>query len=435
MSPAEAGRPGGRRRVVITGSGIVSPLGDEPRAVFAALCRGTTAMAPVEAFEVDGRAPDCAAEVRGFDPASYLGAKNFRPLDRTGLLATVAAELALRASGWSVEARAEHELGLALGTMFGSVHTISAFDRRALTAGPNYAKPMDFANSVINAAAGQTAIWHDLRGVNTTLSGGTTAGLQALGYAADLLRAGRAAAVLAGGADELCFESLYGFARAGWMAGSADGDGGEPRAVPLDRRRNGFLPGEGAALLVLEPAERAAARGATPLGEVLGHGAAFDPSRGTDASGAEQAVARAAAEALADAGLAASDVDLLSLSANGSVAGDAREARGLSAVFGDRLAEIPALAVKAMLGECLGASGAFQALSALHALAAGRLPGVAGLEEVDDGLPVPSLAAHERPLAGRIALVTGLDFDGGATAVVLAVGPADAAGGDSEGGP
>jgi 3-oxoacyl-[acyl-carrier-protein] synthase II len=313
--------------------------------------------------------------------------------------------------------------------MFGSVHTISAFDRRALTAGPIYAKPMDFANSVINAAAGQTAIWHDLRGVNTTLSGGTTAGLQALGYAADLVAGGRAEAVLAGGADELCFESLYGFAHAGWLAGTggAPGENGAragnaapPRAVPLDRRRNGFLPGEGAGLLMLEPAERAAERGVPVLGEVRGHGAAFDPSRGRDAASGAEAVARAVREALDDAGLAAEDVDLLSLSANGSVAGDAVEVRGLAAVFGERLAAVPATAVKGLTGEALGASGAFQALAALGAFASGRLPGVAGFEASDDALPVPSLAAGERPLPARTALLTAVDFDGGAVAVVLA---------------
>jgi 3-oxoacyl-[acyl-carrier-protein] synthase II len=311
--------------------------------------------------------------------------------------------------------------------MFGSVHTISAFDRRALTAGPIYAKPMDFANSVINAAAGQTAIWHDLRGVNTTLSGGTTAGLQALAYAADLLRGGRCEAVLAGGADELCFESLYGFARAGWLAGTGNG-GSPPRAVPLDRRRNGFLPGEGAALLMLEPAERAAARGATPLAEVRGHGAAFDPSRGRDAAAGAAALARAVRAALADAGMAPEEVDVLSLAASGSVAGDAVEARGLGEVLGARLAEVPATAVKAQLGEALGASGAYQALAALGALSEGRLPGVAGLEAADDGLPLPSLAAGERPLAARTALLTAVDFDGGAVAVVLSAA-ADGGGG------
>jgi 3-oxoacyl-[acyl-carrier-protein] synthase II len=277
---------------------------------------------------------------------------------------------------------------------------------------------MDFANSVINAAAGQTAIWHDLRGINTTLSGGNTGGLVALGYAADLVAGGRAAAILAGGADELCFESFYGFQQAGLLAGSRNG--GAPRPVPFDRRRNGFVPGEGAVLLMLERADAAAARGAAPYARVAGHAAAYDPSRGHDDAAATATLARAVRLALEDAAVEPGDVDLLSLSANGSVAGDAREARALAEVFGDRLGEVPACAVKAALGEALGAGGGYQALAAVSALAEGRLPGVPALDAADEALPLPSLAGGERPLAGaRVALLTALDFDGGAVAVVL----------------
>jgi 3-oxoacyl-[acyl-carrier-protein] synthase II len=427
---------GGRQpaAVAVTGAGVVCPLGDRPWKVFAALCRGETALAPVEGFDLTapdagglsaGSVPDLAAEMRGFDPQDYLGRRNFRPLDRTGRLATVAAELALTASGWSEEARRDAEVGLVLGTMFGSVHTISAFDRRAQTAGPIYAKPMDFANSVINAAAGQTAIWHDLRGVNTTLSGGNTGGLAALGYAADLVAGGRAGSVLAGGADELCFESFYGFARAGWLAGSGGTDGAEtPHPVPFHPRRNGFVPGEGAALLMLESEAAARRRGVPVLARVRGHGSAFDPSRGEDDTAAVAALERAVHLALEGAGIKAGDVGLLSLSGNGSRGGDAREARALERVFGDGLGDVPALAVKGALGEALGASGALQALMAVLAMTEGRLPGVTGLDAADPELPALSLAAQERPTRAVTALVTALDFDGNAVAVVLGAGDA-----------
>src|SRR5205085_7794233 len=151
-----------------------------------------------------------------------------RPLDRTSRLVASAAQLALNDSGWSEALRNQHEVGLVLGTMFCSVRTISEFDRRAVEAGPAYASPLDFSNTVINAAAGQTAILHDLRGVNTTVSTGVTSGLQAIAYAADLIRGGRARALLAGGADELCFESFYGFERAGLLCRSNGHQGHYP---------------------------------------------------------------------------------------------------------------------------------------------------------------------------------------------------------------
>ena len=151
-----------------------------------------------------------------------------------------------------------------LGTMFCSVRTISQFDRRALEVGPAYASPMDFSNTVINAAAGQTAIMHNLRGINSTISTGTTSGLQAISYATEVIRSGRARAVLAGGADEMCFESFYGFDRAGLLCRSDQCEGDFP--IPFDKRRNGFALGEGAAFLMLENATFARQRGAHVLG-------------------------------------------------------------------------------------------------------------------------------------------------------------------------
>src|SRR4029079_17462597 len=123
--------------------------------------------------------------------------------------------LALDDSGWAEAMRQDGEGGVALGAMFCSVDTISEFDRRALEAGPRYASPMDFSNTVINAAAGQTAILQNLRGINSTISTGISTGLQAIAYATEVSRSGRARAVLAGGADEMCFESFYRFERAG----------------------------------------------------------------------------------------------------------------------------------------------------------------------------------------------------------------------------
>src|ERR1041385_9069653 len=234
------------KSVVITGAGVVSSLGDTPAALHAALCEGRSGISPVELFDTAGLGCPLGGEVKGFDAQKYLGRRNLRPLDRTSRLVASAAQLALDASGWTAEMRAEHEVGLVLGTMFCSVHTISEFDRRALEAGPAYASPMDFSNTVINAAAGQTAILHDLRGINSTISTGITSGLKAIAYATEIIRSARARAVLGGGADELVFESFCGFDRAGLLCRSEQSSGDFP--IPFDKRRNGFALGEGAAL-------------------------------------------------------------------------------------------------------------------------------------------------------------------------------------------
>ncbi|HEV7505283.1 MAG TPA: beta-ketoacyl synthase N-terminal-like domain-containing protein [Thermoanaerobaculia bacterium] len=403
-----------RRSVVITGAGCLSCLADSPVGLHAALCAGQSGLKAIELFPTEGIGCLQAGEIRPFDAQSYLPDRNLRPIDRTSRLLLVAAGQALSASGWPVESaeRCDDEIGLVLGTTFCSVRTIAEFDRRNLQLGPSYASPLDFANSVINAAAGQTAIWYGLRGLNSTISAGESSGLAAVGYAAEQIRGGRAAALLAGGAEELCFESFFGHYQAGRLCGEFP--------IPFDSRRDGFALAEGAALVMLEDAAAASERGAPVLAEVLGHGSGFDPL-GTEAS-AVRAVARAVRLALEDAGLGAGDVDALSAGANGSVDGDRWEALGVAAALGARAADLPVTAVKSMLGEALGASGGLQIVALLGTFGLqgnGVLPGILGLEGTGADFPLPAAGPAARQVRVRRALATSLSADGHAWAVML----------------
>jgi 3-oxoacyl-[acyl-carrier-protein] synthase II len=405
------------RRVVITGAGVVSSLGDTAAGMHAALCEGRGGVSPVELFDTTLLGCPLGGEVKGFDARRYLGPRNLRPLDRTSRLVASAAQLALDDSGCTAEARAGQEVGLVLGTMFCSVHTISEFDRRALRAGPAYASPMDFSNTVINAAAGQTAILHDLRGLNTTVSTGVTSGLQAIAYAAELIRGGRARALLAGGADEMCFESFYGFDRAGLLCRSGGHEGHYP--IPFDARRNGSTLGEGAALLMLEEAESARERGARVLAEVSGAGCSFDCSRGGDEGKAVESIARSMRLALFDAEMLPYQVECLSASANGSPRGDRHEARAVAQVFGSHAQMMPVAAIKAMLGETLGASGALQAVDALETMRDGVLPGIRGFEEAEEGFGLALACPASQSVDVSTALLNSVGFDGHACSLIL----------------
>jgi 3-oxoacyl-[acyl-carrier-protein] synthase II len=307
-----------------------------------------------------------------------------------------------------------------LGTMFCSVHTISEFDRRGLVLGPKYVSPMDFANTVINAAAGQVAIWHDLRGVNSTIAGGITAGLQAIAYATELIRSGQATTILCGGAEELCFESFYSFAQAGLLCAGDNGAGACP--IPFDARRNGFALGEGAALLMLEDAESAAARGATVWGEIKGHGTAYDVSRGTAGAQAIEAIARAMRLALYDAQVHVEDIDCLSASANGSVLADRYEAQAVATVFDGQAVNLPVTAIKSMLGETLGASGAMQTVALLAAMREGVLPGIRHLEHLEADFPLRMACPDNQQLDLRNGLINAVGLDGNCCALVVARG-------------
>ena len=414
------------RRVVVTSAGVLSPLGDSGAALHAALLAGRSGLSPVTLFPTDGLPPLLAGQLPGFDAAAYLGEGNLRPLDRISRIVTAAAERTLAAAGLPRALRAERlvglEVGLVLGTMFSGITTIAEFDRRGLTRGPSYVSPLDFANTVINAAAGQTAIWHDLRGINTTVAGSAASGLQAIASAADSIRAGRADALLAGGADELSFETLLGFHRAGYLCG----EGEEP--LPFDARRRGFALSEGAALVLLEEAESAAVRGARVLAEVRGHGAAFDRSRGADPARSARAVARAITIALEDAGVRPEEVDALSAAANGNLPGDAAEAAGIAAALPGRAATLPVSAIRGLLGEALGAAGACQVIDVLEAMGDGRLPGVAGFEGGDAGFPLLAVRAGSAEVRVRKALINAMGLDGQHAALVLTL-PEGAEGG------
>ncbi len=316
-----------------------------------------------------------------------------------------------------MEMRNAQEVGLVLGTMFCSVHTISEFDRRALEAGPAYASPMDFSNTVINAAAGQTAIVHNLRGVNTTISTGVTSGLEAISYASDLIRSGRVRALLAGGAEELCFESFFGFDRAGLLCRSDTSAGDFP--IPFDTRRNGSALGEGAALLMLEDAALARERGARVLGEVTGHGSGYDCSRGRDHKDSVEAIAFAIRQALSDAFLLPHEIDCLSASANGSQVGDRHESEGVFAGLNGQTHKLPVTAIKSMLGETLGASGPIQAVALLETMRDGVLPGIPQLKEIDDDFPLKMVRPDSREEDVINGLINSIGFDGHCSSLIL----------------
>jgi 3-oxoacyl-[acyl-carrier-protein] synthase II len=405
------------RRVVITGSGILCPLGDSPAAVEAALVEVRDCSGDVELPPAPETVGGPAVQLKGFAAEAYLGDRNLRPLDGIARLLTCAAGLALADSGWSPALLQAEEVGLVVGTTFSSVRTTAEFDRRAQREGPCYASPMDFANTVLNAPAGQAAIWHGLRGVNSTMATGATAGLQGIAHATDLIRAGRARALLAGGVEELSYELFLGFAESGLLAD------GPP--LPFDARRKGFVLGEGAALLMLEDAESAAARGARVLAEVRGHGSRFDSFQGSETESADRTIAAAVRLALREAGVTTADLDAVSAAANGSVDGDRAEAKALAAVFGGCRHGPAVTAPKALFGEALGASGALQAVALVEALRTGRLPGTPGLRDVEEPFLRERIGVAPRAVGIHSGLVNAVGHDGHCCAVVFAAPGAD----------
>ncbi len=223
-------------RVVVTGNGVISPLGAGAEAFADALWNGTSAIAPSTRFP-----GSYLAEFKEFNPTPWLGNKGVRILDRGTRFLCVAAQMLLTSTGLSQDKAdaGDPALGLVCGTIFGGVHSIAAFDMSGLVEGPSMVSPMEFPNTVINAPAGQAAIKHKLRGVNSTICAGLSSGLYAINYAAEFLRFGRARYLMAGGMEEVCDEASMGFRKLGLQSQSGS-------VRPFGTGRDGTAAGEGA---------------------------------------------------------------------------------------------------------------------------------------------------------------------------------------------
>jgi len=393
-------------RIGVTGTGVIASVGAGMAAFEEALWSGVTGV------KASGRIADQVfADIGEFDPKPWLGNKGVRVLDRGTRLLCIAAQMALTETGLSQEnaEQGDADLGMICGTMFGGIHSIASFDWIGITDGPALVSPMDFPNTVINAPAGQAAIKHKLRGVNSTICSGLASGLYAIDYAAEFLRLGRAKYLLAGGMEEVCEETAAGFQRLGLTSPS-----GAPK--PFEAECDGTVAGEGAALWMLETEETAKSRGVTPLLEILGFGAAHDASsiQGYQVSGT--GATSAIQQALQYSGIGADDIACIIASAGGSRTGDEMEARALARVFGARLQEIPVCAPKAALGECMGASGALCAIIGGLALQRQAVPPTAGFRSSDAGI---KLSAEPQKIDGEYALINAFSCDGNNASLVI----------------
>jgi 3-oxoacyl-(acyl-carrier-protein) synthase len=383
-------------RVVLSGVGLISAIGAGVDDFANALYGGTSAITA---------GPQPNAAIADFQPQTWLGSKGFKYFDRTARLLCVAASMAIEKSAWREDAGGgdDSRLGLIYGTMFGSAHSITAFDWTGITEGPNMVSPLEFPNTVISSPGGQAAIKHHLRGPNWTVCQGFSSSLHALQQASVSLKLGRSKALLAGGADEASSEAALAFGHLGLLAR-------EGRVRPFGKDSSGTVPGEGAALWMLEAAESAQARGVAFSIEVLGFG-----QTQSDTLTAESAAA-AIRTALRNSGIEAAQIGCIIASADGVPALDAAELDALRNVFGDALARIPACAPKAALGETMGASGIFAATAGALALARQSVPPTAGA--AGNGGAV-RLSAEAQPFQGAYALVNAFSYDGNAMSMVL----------------
>lgn len=355
-----------RKRIVITGVGVVAPNGIGKDEFWKNCAAGVSGIKPITLFDASKYRCRWAGEISNFDPTTYLGPKGLRNLDRTTLLALVAAKLAIEDAHLEITDDNRNDIGVVLGSTMGSVHSISEFDMEGLREGPRYVNPAHFPNTVINSPASQVAIRFGLKSLNSTISTGFTASLDAIGYAMDMLQLGRAKTLLVGGVEELCIQTFLGFYKLGFLATSQNGT--PPPYEPFGEKPCGALLGEGSAFFVLELLEDAQARGATMYAEILSYASLFHPDSmyryDAEAKGAITVVR----EALAEAHLSPDQIESVASSANSTKTGDAMERKVLESVFGLHLKEMAIESSKGLLGETFSASGVLACAEAMGTL-------------------------------------------------------------------
>jgi len=357
------------KRVVITGIGVIAANAVGREAFSKAIFDGASGIKPISLFNTAGFKVKTAGEVADFKPQDFLGDKGLRTLDRSTKLAASATKLAIDDSSVEISDENSRAFGVSMGSTFGSISSVSNFDREALTEGPRYVNPGLFPNTVINSPASQVSIKFNIKGFNATISSAFCAGLDAIGYAADQIRLGRAKTVFAGGVEELCEQLFLGFYKTDCLAGL----NGPEICAPFDKRRNGILLGEGACVLVLEDLDAALMRKAHIYAEVLGFGMSFGPGN----------LGRAISLALKESGLNAAQIDFVSSCANSTKELDSEETRALKEAFGPSVSKIQVGAVKSMLGECYSASGSLQVAAAIAGIARQEAFPTVNYEELD----------------------------------------------------
>lgn len=370
-----------KKRIVITGVGIVSPIGIGKDAYWQGLGEGRTGFKPITLFDASQMKVKVAGEISEFDPKEILGKKGLVDLDRATTLLLSAGKFALEDAHLEISATNTHTTGIAIGATSGSLRSISEFDRQSLEEGPHFVNASRFPNTVMNSPASRAAIRFGIKGPNVTISTGFSAALDALEYAVHSLYCGRAQVMLCGAVEEFCLQTFLGFYALGYLSGMRNNH--QPQSCPFDKRRDGIIFSEGAGVLVLEELSAALERGAGIYAEVLGVGSNFDPYRPHKFNPKGAGIKEAMQLSLRDARLKPADIDCVFANANSTLDADASEAKAIREVFG--FEEVKVTAIKSMVGESFSASGALAISAALGSLENEFIPPTVHSAEYDPG--------------------------------------------------
>ena len=412
-----------RRRVWITGVGPITPIGSGRDAFRAGLRAGRSPVKRIDRFDPSPFRSQVAAQVDDFDPLAWMPPKTARQLDRFSQFGLVAGQLALADAGLrpGENGAAADRIGIYLGSALGGIAYAEEQHERYLERGIKAVAP-NLALAVFGGAApANLGIALDVRGPILSTANSCASGAVALGEALGAIRAGEIDAAIAGGVEIPLSPLAFGAFDIIRALSAGSNDDPEHACRPFDAHRDGFVMGEGATLLVLEANDVARARGAEPYAELMGYAATSDAFHMVQPRADGREAARAATEALADAGVAADEIDWVSAHASSTPLGDIAEARAIRLALGDRAGDVPVSGTKALYGHPLGASGAIEAAICALAIRDGWVPASVNLAEPDPDVAalLPGLLQAGRDGTYRRILSTSFGFGGLNAALVI----------------
>ncbi|MDV7210327.1 beta-ketoacyl-ACP synthase II [Azotobacter beijerinckii] len=400
-----------RRRVVVTGLGMLSPLGTDVSSSWQGVLAGRSGIAPLEHMDLSAHATRFGGSVKGFDVEQYLSLKEARKLDLFIQYGLAASFQAVRDSGLEITDANRERIGVAMGSGIGGLTNIENNCRVMIEQGPRRISPFFVPGSIINMISGFLSIHLGIQGPNYAMTTACAAGTHCIGMAARNIAYGEADAMVAGGAEmAACGLGIGGFGAA--RALSTRNDDPTRASRPWDKGRDGFVLGDGAGALLLEELEHAKTRGATIYAELIGFGMSGDAFHMTSPPENGAGAARCMYNALRDAGLNPDQVQYVNAHGTSTPAGDQAEVAALKSVFGESAYRLSVSSTKSMTGHLLGAAGAIEAIFSVLAIRDRVAPPTINLDEPDVGFDLDFVAHEARPLSIDVVLSNSFGFGG-----------------------
>lgn len=414
----EATSQGVRQRVVVTGVGALSSIGNTVNDIWNAAISGVSGIAPITRFDASDYPTTFAGEVKGFDPSIAIGKKEARRHDRYSQLAIVATRQAVEHSGIDIEPIA-HRVGVLIGTGMGGIETFEIGTENLLSGGPRRVSPFFVPMLLANMASGNVAIDIGAKGPNFAPVSACAASAHAIGEATLMIRNGIADVMIAGGAEApVTRMGVAGFSSMGAL--STRNDAPQEASRPFDGGRDGFVLAEGAASLVLESLDHALARGATILGEVIGYGITDDANHMVQPAPEGEGAARSMGLAIADAGIAPDAIGYLNAHGTSTPLNEKFETAAIKRAFNEHAFDLPISSTKSMTGHLLGAAGALEAILTLRALETGTLPPTINQTERDPDCDLDYIPNEARQADINIAMSNSMGFGGHNVSLIFA---------------